>query len=134
MRARDRRVLRRRFVEPQAEEAAQGEEIGRPPGDAALRIDAFEVPDQQEAEVRARCQTRPTNPVRVERDALALDELVGDVRVKHLISSAGRTGGRAECSTADLVSVPLLSPRAARSVSEYSKSPQYIVVIGRYEY
>ena len=44
-------LLRRRFVEAQAEEAAQGERIGRLPGDAVLRIDAFEVPDQQEAEV-----------------------------------------------------------------------------------
>ena len=26
------------------------------------------------------------------------------------------------------------SSRRARSVSEYSKSPQYIVVVGRYEY
>ena len=48
-------LLRRRFVEVQAEEAAQGERIGRPLGDAALRIDAFEVPDQQEADARARC-------------------------------------------------------------------------------
>ena len=36
-------------------EAAQGEGIGRLPGDAALRIDVFEVPDQQQTEVRARC-------------------------------------------------------------------------------
>ena len=42
-------LLRRRFVE------AQGERIGRPLGNAAHRIDAFEVPDQQEADARARC-------------------------------------------------------------------------------
>ena len=42
---------------------------------------------QLEAEVRARCQTRPANLDRVELGALALDELVEGVRVEELIQA-----------------------------------------------
>ena len=51
------------FVEAQAQEAAQRQRIGGPPRDAALRIDALEVPDQQQPEVGARRQTRAAHVV-----------------------------------------------------------------------
>jgi hypothetical protein len=57
-RPRDRRVIRRRLLEAQSQEAPQRQGIGGPPRNAALRIDALEVPDQQQPEVRARRQTR----------------------------------------------------------------------------
>ena len=83
--SRNRRVLGRRFVETQAEEAAQGERIRRPPCYATFRVDAFEVPAQQQPEVRAWRQTRPAHGLRIERGALGFDEFVERVRVEHLI-------------------------------------------------
>jgi len=44
-RPRDRRMLRRRLLEAQAQEAAQRQRVGRPPRDPTLGIDPFEVPD-----------------------------------------------------------------------------------------
>ncbi len=53
----------------------------------ALRVDALEVADQQQPEVRARRQTRAAHRGRVERRALRFDERVEAVRVEHLIQS-----------------------------------------------
>jgi hypothetical protein len=86
-RPRDRRVLGRRLVEIQAQEAAQRQRICRPPRDSALRVDPLEVADQQQAKIRAGRQTRSTDLVRVERRALRFDELVERVRVEHLIQA-----------------------------------------------
>jgi hypothetical protein len=49
-RPRDRRVLRRRLLEPQAQKAAQRQRVGGAPRDAALRINPLEVADQQQPE------------------------------------------------------------------------------------
>ena len=84
-RPRDRRVLGRDLVEPQAQESAERERIGGSPGDAALRVDAFEIPDQQQPEVRPRRQTRPAHGGGVERRALRFHELVEGVCLEHLI-------------------------------------------------
>ena len=55
--------------------------------DAALRIDPLEITDQQQAEVRARRQTRAADRSGVERRTLRFDERVEGVRVEHLIQS-----------------------------------------------
>lgn len=78
-------MLGRRLVQTQAEEAAEGERVRRPPGNAAFGVDAFEVSDQQQPKICTRCQTWSTDLVRVERGALRFDELVERVRVEHLI-------------------------------------------------
>jgi hypothetical protein len=47
-RPRNRRMIQRRLRQRQSEKLAPGKRIGRPPGDRALRIQSFEIPDQQE--------------------------------------------------------------------------------------
>ena len=56
-RARDRRVVRRRFVQVQVQEAPDAQRIGRAPGDRALRVEALEIPEQQQAKVPTRRET-----------------------------------------------------------------------------
>jgi hypothetical protein len=75
-RARDRRVLGRHLVKTEPQKAAKRERIGGAPRNAALRVDAFEVPDQQQPEVGAGRQAWTSTSRRVERGALCLDELV----------------------------------------------------------
>ena len=70
---------------PRPRKPAQGERIRRPPCYATFRVDAFEVPAQQQPEVRAWRQTRPAHGLRIERGALGFDEFVERVRVEHLI-------------------------------------------------
>lgn len=84
-RPRNRRVLGRGLRKAQPQKPAQRERIGRPPRNAPLGVDALEVPDQQQSEVRARRQTRASDRVGVERRALRLHERVEGVRVEHLI-------------------------------------------------
>ena len=85
-RPRDRRMLRRRLVEAQPQEPAERQRIGGPPRDAALRIKAFEVPDQEQPEVGPRQQAW-TADRGVERRALRFHEGVKPVLVEHLIQS-----------------------------------------------
>jgi hypothetical protein len=64
-------VIGRGLVQPQPQETADRERIGRAPGDAAFRIEALEVADQQQPEVAPRRQARPTHDRGVEALALA---------------------------------------------------------------
>jgi hypothetical protein len=85
-RPRDRRVLRRRLLQAEAEKAAQREGVGGAPRDPALRIDPFEVADEQQPKVRARQEAGAAQPG-VEQRALRLDEGIERVRVEHLIET-----------------------------------------------
>ena len=78
-------MLRRRLVEAQPQDATEREGIGGPPRDAALRIDPLDIPDHQQAEVRARGQTRASQLRGVERRALRFDERVDPMLVEYLI-------------------------------------------------
>ena len=51
-------MLRRDLVQAQAQKVTQGERVGGALRDPALRVDALEVANQQQPEVRARRQTR----------------------------------------------------------------------------
>ena len=101
-RARDRRVVRGRLVQLDAQEAPQRQRVGEAPPDAALRVDAFEVADQQAAKVQTRRQRRPSHLGCVELLTAAFDEGVEAVlveqRVKPLVERmcrcAGHVGGR----------------------------------------
>jgi len=84
-RARDRRVLGRRLVESQSQETAQSQGIVGAPHNAALCINALKVPNQQQSEIGARCQSLPADRRRVERRTLRFDERVEAVRLEHLI-------------------------------------------------
>ena len=92
--SRNRRVLGRRFVETQAEEAAQGERIRRPPCYATFRVDAFEVPAQQQPEVTclASDSAGPRSPHRTGRPGLRRIRRTRARRAPD--SAAGRTGAR----------------------------------------
>ena len=71
--ARDRRVVRRVFVQRNAHETSQRKRIRQPPGNAALCPDALEISDQQRAKVNPRRQ-RGTSELRcIESCAQAFD-------------------------------------------------------------
>ena len=86
-RPRNRRMIRRRLRQRQSEKLAQGKRIGRPPGDRALRIQSFEIPDQQEPEITSRWQPWPA-VIRVESLAQAFD-----VAIEVVLLRATRTLG-----------------------------------------
>src|SRR6266851_56583 len=72
----DVRFFRRRSRRAKAHEAAHRERIGRTPGEAALRVEPFEVPEQQQPEVPPWRQAGPPHHWRVERPTLLLREPV----------------------------------------------------------
>jgi len=84
----NRRVVRWWFGQPQAQKVAQRQRIRRAPGDATLRIDAFEVPDQQQPEIDARRQARPPHRLGVKAGALRLDEIVEIMLTQQLIQTS----------------------------------------------
>src|SRR5690349_15690306 len=65
-----------RVIQTYSKKVAQCEGIRRSPGDPALRINAFEVPDQQQAEIDARRQARTAHRLGVKAGALGFDEIV----------------------------------------------------------
>ena len=73
------------LLEAQAQKAAQRERVGGAPRDAALRINPFDVADQQQPEIRARRQTRAADRCGVKHDTSGFDELVETVRVQDVI-------------------------------------------------
>ena len=84
--ARARALATHRDDQAQPQEPAERQRIGGPPRDAALRINAFEVPDQEQPEVGPRQQAW-TADRGVERSALRFHEGVKPVLVEHLIQS-----------------------------------------------
>ena len=81
------RVLGRRLLEAQSQEPAERQRIGGPPRNAALRVDALEIADQQQAEVGTRRQAGPAHLRRIERRALRFHEVVEPVLVEDLIQA-----------------------------------------------
>jgi len=69
-------VIRRVLVQRDAHETPQCQRVRQPPGNAALRSDAFEIPDQQRSKVNPRRQPRPPVLLRIELRAPLLDKLV----------------------------------------------------------
>src|SRR5713226_4994306 len=80
-------MIRTRFVQGQAQKATNPQRVGRPPGDATLRIDAFEVPQQEHSEVPTGLQARPSNSRCVELPALRLHEGVELRLAQELVQS-----------------------------------------------
>jgi hypothetical protein len=85
--ARDRRMIGRRLVEAQAQEVAHGQRVRRPPGDPALRVEALEIADEQQAEVPAWSEAGPAHHRRVEGTTLVLDKPIKPGGAEDLIQS-----------------------------------------------
>ena len=79
-------MVRRRLRQHQTEELAQRKRIGRSPGDGALRVQAFEVANQQQPKVAPGRQPRPA-VVGVDRLTEPFDVPVEIMRVEDLIQS-----------------------------------------------
>jgi hypothetical protein len=69
-------VIRGSLVQTDPQKLTQAQRIGGPPRDPPFRVDAFKVPNQQQAEVRSRRQRRTSVPVRVEGGAFGFGKLV----------------------------------------------------------
>ncbi|QDU44674.1 hypothetical protein Mal52_31600 [Symmachiella dynata] len=69
-------MIRRRFVLAITQESRQRAAVRTPPSDAALRIDALEVTNEQHAKVNPRRNPRPTNVVGIKRFAPLLDKVI----------------------------------------------------------
>ena len=94
-RARNRRVIGRRLRQYQPEKLAQRKRIRGTPRNGALGVQAFEIADEQQAEVVSRRQARSTL-VRIEPLAQTFDESVEIVLVEDLIQArVERMGGTA---------------------------------------
>ena len=94
-------MVGRRLVQRQPEKASHAQRVGRAPRDGALRVEAFEVPEEQQPEVSTGRESRPAHHRRIERRALRLDKRVELRRVENPIQSriermagAGRQVGR----------------------------------------
>jgi hypothetical protein len=114
---RNGRVVRRPVWQPQAEKIAQRKRICRAPGDAALRIDAFEVSDQQQPEIDARRQAGTAHGLGVKAGALRFDEIVESVLPEQLIQTSVKgvaCGGWYVCGWDPHRRLPIAFPFAHR--------------------
>ena len=97
-RARNRRMIGRRLVHGQPQKAADRQRVRRAPRNPAFRVDAFEVADQQQAEVAPGCQARSAHHGRVEPVTQAFDEPIEVVPVEQRrqprVERMARRGGQ----------------------------------------
>jgi hypothetical protein len=73
---RNRRVVRWRLVEADAQTIAQRQRVRRAPRDAALGVNALEIADQQQPETDSRWHSRPAHGLGIKPDALRFDEII----------------------------------------------------------
>ena len=93
---RDRRMVRGRVFQAQPQEGAHGQRVGGPPRNAALRIEAFKIADQQETEIPSGRQAGTAHHRGIEAAALRLGKPVELRRVQDLIQPRiERMSGRA---------------------------------------
>src|SRR6266704_244405 len=86
-RARNRRVIRRRLAQFQFQKMAQRQRVRRPPRDATLSFNPFEIADQQQAKIPPRHQRRPPNRLGVEALTLPLHECIEPALLQHLVQA-----------------------------------------------
>ena len=86
-RPRNRRVIRRRIFQAEPQKVAQCEGVRGTPRDAALRVDALEIANQEQPELDSRRQAWPAHRVGVERRTLRFGELVESMLAQQLIQS-----------------------------------------------
>jgi hypothetical protein len=73
------------FARRLAEKSPQAQRVVRPPSDAALAVDAFELREQRAAEVHPGGEARPTHLLRVELAAAGFDEPVKPMVGQNLV-------------------------------------------------
>src|SRR5271157_6323143 len=95
--ARYRRVIRRVLVQANAHKTPQRQRIRQPPGNAALRPDALEIPDQQRTKIDSRRQGRPPVLGRIELRTPSLDKLVKALGFQQLIQPLIKRMPRSRC-------------------------------------
>src|SRR5215470_5444707 len=79
-------MIRCRLRQPVSQETLQTQRVCASPCDPSLRIDAFEIPDQQHPKVHSRCDARPTHCFAlIETKALSLRKLIKAGSVQNLI-------------------------------------------------
>src|SRR6476469_297921 len=87
-------VIRRPLMQLKSAKRTQSERIGGAPGDAALRIEPFKIPDQQKPKINARRQPWTPRP-RIERPAGLFGETVETTLIEKLIQAlVERMSGR----------------------------------------
>ena len=113
-------MVRRRVVQLEVQKVPDAQRVGGAPGDRPLRVQPFEVAQQQQPKVAARRQTRAADAVGIEPRALVLDEGVEARVVEHLVQSlvermprALRQIRRGDPHTRLSVPLPLLTHRHA---------------------
>src|SRR5258708_7243638 len=96
-RARNGRVIRRVLVQRNAHKAPQRQRIRQPPGNAALRPDALEIPDQQRPKVNPRRQRRAPVLLRIKLRRAALDQRGESLRLQQFIQTLIERMPRSRC-------------------------------------
>ena len=80
-------MIRHGIFEAESHEAPHRQRVRRAPRDAALRINAFEVPNQQQPKVATRRQTRAAQHGRVKDSTGVFDERVEAVGIQQRVQS-----------------------------------------------
>ena len=86
-RPRDRGMIRRRLIQPYPQKPPQRQRVICPPGDPALRIDPFEIADQQQPEVHSRRKARAPPLFRIEPPTPPLHKLVEAALLQQLVQA-----------------------------------------------
>jgi hypothetical protein len=80
-------VIRCIFIQRNTQKAPQAQRVLQPPGDAALRLDALEIPDHERPEIDSRRQSRTPQPVGIKPCAQLLDQRVESLAVKNFVQT-----------------------------------------------
>jgi hypothetical protein len=80
-------VIGRVLIQRYAEKAPQAERVLQAPGDAALRLNALEIPDHPRTEIDARRQPRTAQLIGIEPGALLLNESVEALAIERLVQT-----------------------------------------------
>ena len=83
--SRDRYVIGRPLIQPNAQKLPQSERIGQPPGDATFAIESFKETNHHDPEVEPRCQRRTSQFLVIELSALGLAKAIEARLVENLV-------------------------------------------------
>src|SRR5207244_2651704 len=90
-------MVRRSLIQPDPQKPPQRQRIRHSPSDPTLSLDAFEITDQQRAEVNARPQRRAPVLLRIKLRAPALDKLVEALGLQQFIQPLIEWMPRSRC-------------------------------------
>src|SRR6266849_4588436 len=90
-------MIRRVLVQSDAHKTPQRQRVRQPPGNAALRPNALEIPDQQRPKVNPRRQRRTPVLLGIKLRAPGLDKLVEALGLQQLIQTLIERMPRSRC-------------------------------------